>query len=53
MEKHVVSNLTHATHPSGELHIFVKQQAVALDYHKIQSLKSVVDGKMHGQTKLK
>ena len=50
----VVLNLTHTAHPGGELHIFVKQQAMALDCHsKIQSLKSVVDGKMHGQTKLK
>ena len=54
VEKHVVSNLTYATHPGGEPHIFVKQQGVALDCHsKIQSLKSVVDGKMHGKTKLK
>ena len=43
MEKHIVSNLPHATHPGGELHIFVTQQAVALDCQsKIQSLKSVV-----------
>ena len=50
----MVSNRIHATHPGGEMHIFVKQQAVTLDCHsKIQSLKSVADGKMHGQTKLK
>ena len=54
VEKHVVSNLTHATHPGGKLHIFIKHQAMALDCHsKIQSLKSVVNGKKHGQTKLK
>ena len=54
MEKHVVLNLTHAIHPGGELYIFVKEQAVALDCHsKFQNLKSVVDGKMHGLTRLK
>ena len=50
----MVPNLPHATHPGNELHIFVKQQAIALDCHsKIQSLKSVLDGKMHGKTKFK
>ena len=43
MEKQIVSNLTLATHPGGEQHIFVTQQAVALDCQsKIQSLKSAV-----------
>ena len=54
VEKHVVPNLTHTTYPGGELYIFLKEQDVALDCQsKIQSLKSVVDGKMHWQTKLK
>ena len=42
VEKLVVSNLTHATLPDGELYIFVKQQTVTLDCHiQIQYLPEV------------
>ena len=40
VEKHVILNLTYATHLGGDLHIFVKQLVVELDYPKIQYLKS-------------
>ena len=53
MEKHVILNLTRAN-LGGDLHIFVKQLVVVLDYpSKIQYLKSAIDGKMHGQIRLK
>ena len=41
VDKNVVSNLNHASLPDGELHIFVKQQAVTQDFHlKIQYVRT-------------
>ena len=53
VEKYVILNLTCVTHLGGDLHIFVKQLVMVLDPSKIQYLKSSIDGKIHGQIRLK
>ena len=53
MEKYVILNLSCVTHLGGDLHIFVKQLVMELDPSKIQYLKSSIDGKIHGQIRLK
>ena len=55
VEELVVSNLTYATLPDGELYIFVKQQTVTLHCHlQIQYLPEVCSryGKMHMKNRL-